>query len=167
MNPSRRVGTSRYDLPVEGEAPIARRLIDAERRVHRILRAQFTNARWNLGTSFAQVEVMELLHEAVQLHPGEIGRRLLITRQSATHLVRQLERASLVETWRLEGGSVGVRLTEIGRESMVHCFDALLPTFDLIEALDEDRQSRLVKDLRAWEDALHPRLLPWWVKDPF
>jgi len=50
---------------------------------------------------------------------------------------------------------------------MVLCFDALLPTFDLIEALDEDRQSRLVKDLRAWENALHPRLLPWWVKDPF
>jgi DNA-binding MarR family transcriptional regulator len=152
---------------VEGEAPSARRLIDAERRVHRILRAQFTDALLDLGTSFAQVEVMELLDAAVQLHPGEIGRRLLITRQSATHLVRQLERASLVETWRLEGGSVGVRLTETGRESVVHCLNALRPTFDLIEALDGDRQSRLVKDLRAMENALQPRRLPWWVKDPF
>ena len=151
---------------MEGEAPSARRLIDAERRVHRILRAQFTDALLDLGTSFAQVEVMELLDAAVQLHPGEIGRRLLITRQSATHLVRQLERASLVETWQLEGGSVGVRLTKTGRESMVHCFDALRPTFDLIEALDGDRQSRLVVDLRALENALRPRL-PWWVKDPF
>jgi DNA-binding MarR family transcriptional regulator len=152
---------------VEGEAPSARQLIDAERRFHRILRAQFTDALLDLGTSFAQVEVMELLDAAVQLHPGEIGRRLLITRQSATHLVRQLERASLVETWRLEGGSVGVRLTETGRESVVHCLNALRPTFDLIEALDGDRQCRLVKDLRAWESALQPRRPPWWVKDPF
>jgi DNA-binding MarR family transcriptional regulator len=152
---------------VEGETPSARRLIDAERRVHRILRAQFTDALWDLGTSFAQVEVMELLHAALQLHPGEIGRRLLITRQSATHLVRQLERASLVETWRLDGGSVGVRLTEIGQEGVVHCLDALRPTFDLIEGLDGDRRSRLVKDLRAWENALQLRLLPWRVKDPF
>ena len=60
-----------------------------------------------------------------------------------------------------------MRLTETGRESMVHRLDALRPTFDLIEALDGDRQSRLVKDLRAWENALQPRLLPWWVKDPF
>ena len=95
---------------MEREAPSARRLIDAERRVHRILRAQFTDALLDLGTSFAQVELMELLHDAIQIHPGEIGRRLLITRQSATHLVRQLERSALVETWRLEGGSVGVRL---------------------------------------------------------
>ena len=152
---------------MEGDAPSARRLIDAERRVHRILRTRFTDALLELGVSFAQFEVMELLHEATKLHPGEIGRRLLITRQSATHLVRQLERASLVETWRLEGGSVGVRLTETGRESMVHCFDALLPTFDLIEALDEGRRSRLVQDLRAWENTLQPRLPPWWVKDPF
>jgi DNA-binding MarR family transcriptional regulator len=152
---------------VEGEAPSARRLIDAERRVHRILRAQFIDALLDLGTSFAQVEVMELLDAAVQLHPGEIGRRLLITRQSATHLVRQLERASLVETWQLEGGSVGVRMTKTGRESVVHCLDALRPTFDLIEALDGDRQSGLVKDLRALENALQPRRLPWWVNDPF
>jgi DNA-binding MarR family transcriptional regulator len=152
---------------VEGEAPSARRLIDAERRVHRILRAQFTDALLDLATSFAQVEVMELLDTAVQLHTGEIGRRLLITRQSATHLVRQLERASLVETWRLEGGSVGVRLTETGQESVVHCLDALRPTFALIEGLDRDRQNRLVNDLRAWENVLQPRRLPWWVKDPF
>jgi hypothetical protein len=50
---------------------------------------------------------------------------------------------------------------------MVHRFDALRPTFDLIERLDGDRLSRLVKDLRAWEDALRPRLPPWWVRDPF
>jgi hypothetical protein len=50
---------------------------------------------------------------------------------------------------------------------MVHRLDALRPTFDLIEGLDGDRRSRLVKDLRAWENALQPRLLPWWVKDPF
>ena len=133
--------------------------------MHRILRAQFTDALLDLGTSFAQVEVMELLH-AGQLHPGEIGRRLCITRQSATHLVRQLERASLVETWRLEGGSVGVRLTHAGRETVGLCLDALRPTFNLIEALDADRRSRLAIDLRVWEDALQPHRRVWWVADP-
>jgi DNA-binding MarR family transcriptional regulator len=152
---------------MEREAPSARRLIDAERRVHRILRAQFTDALLDLGTSFAQVEVMELLHDAIQIHPGEIGRRLLITRQSATHLVRQLERSALVETWRLEGGSVGVRLTKIGRESVVHCLDALRPTFGLIERLHEERRSRLAIDLRAWENALQPCRRAWWIEDPF
>jgi DNA-binding MarR family transcriptional regulator len=83
---------------VDAQAPSARRLIDAERRVHRILRARFTAALLELGVSFAQFEVMELLHEASKLHPGEIGRRLLITRQSADHLVHQLRRGSLVDT---------------------------------------------------------------------
>ncbi len=62
---------------------------------------------------------------------------------------------------------VGVRMTKTGRESVVHCLDALRPTFDLIEALDGDRQRGLVKDLRALENALQPRRLPWWVNDPF
>ncbi|HET8525250.1 MAG TPA: MarR family transcriptional regulator [Actinomycetota bacterium] len=151
---------------MEGEAPSARRLIDRERRVHRILRAQFTDALLDLGTSFAQLEVMELLDQAIQLHPGEIGRRLDITRQSATHLVRQLERASLVETWQLERGSVGVRLTRTGRASVGRCLDALRPTFSLVEALEEERRRRLAMDLRAWENALRPRRRPWWVTAP-
>jgi hypothetical protein len=88
---------------VEGEAPTARRLIDAERRVHRILRARFAEELLELGVSFAQLEVMELLHGVDKLHPGEIGRRLLITRQSAAHLLHQLERAGLADTWPLDG----------------------------------------------------------------
>ena len=95
------------------------------------------------------------------------GRRLRITRQSATHLVRQLERTSLVETWQLERGSVGVRLTEAGRESVVGCLDALRPTFVLIERLAGERRTRLATDLRAWEDALEPRRRVWWVTDQF
>jgi hypothetical protein len=38
---------------VDVQAPSARRLIDAERRVHRILRARFTDALLELGVSFA------------------------------------------------------------------------------------------------------------------
>jgi DNA-binding MarR family transcriptional regulator len=142
-------------------------LIDAERRVHRILRRRYTDALLDLGTSFAQVEVMELVQDAIQLHPGEIGHRLRITRQSATHLVRQLEHAGQVETWRLDGRSVGVRLTEAGREGLVTCLDPLRPTFALVETLDDERRTRLANDLRAWELVLEPRRRVWWVDDPF
>jgi hypothetical protein len=48
---------------VEEEVPGARRLIDSERRVHWILRARFADALVEMGVSFAQLEVMELLHE--------------------------------------------------------------------------------------------------------
>jgi hypothetical protein len=40
-----------------------RTLIDAERRVHRILRKRFAEALTKLAVSFAQFEVMELPHE--------------------------------------------------------------------------------------------------------
>jgi DNA-binding MarR family transcriptional regulator len=151
---------------VDAQAPSARRLIDAERRVHRILRARFTDAFLELGVSFAQFEVMELLQEASKLHPSEIGRRLLITRQSADHLVHQLRRGSLVDTWRLDGGSLGVELTSDGRRRMDTCEWALRPTFDLLDTLDVAIRARLSNDLRACEDALRPERRAWW-NDPF
>jgi DNA-binding MarR family transcriptional regulator len=152
---------------VDVEAPpTARALVDAERRVHRILRTRFTGALLELGVSFAQFEVMELLYDASNLHPGEIGRRLLITRQSADHLVHQLRRGSLVDTWRLDGGSLGVELTPEGRRRMGHCEQALEPTFDCLEALEPDHRRRLVEDLKACEDVLRPRPRPWWL-EPF
>jgi DNA-binding MarR family transcriptional regulator len=148
---------------VDAQAPSARRLIDAERRVHRILRARFTDALLELGVSFAQFEVMELLHGASKLHPGEIGRRLLITRRSADHLVHQLRRGSLVDTWRLDGGSLGVELTTDGRRRMGKCEWALRPTFDLLDTLDAATRTRLTDDLAACEDALRPERRPWWT----
>jgi DNA-binding MarR family transcriptional regulator len=151
---------------VEGEAPTARRLIDAERRVHRILRARFAEALLELGVSFAQLEVMELLHDVERLHPGEIGRRLLVTRQSAHHLVRQLERGTLVETWPLDGGTLGVRLLRDGRRRIRLCYEALQPSFECVDALGAETRTRLVTDLAAAEALLRPRPKPWWL-EPF
>ena len=151
---------------MEGEAPTARRLIDAERRVHRILRARFAEALLELGVSFAQLEVMELLHDVERLHPGEIGRRLLVTRQSAHHLVRQLERGTLVETWPLDGGTLGVRLLRDGRRRMRLCYEALQPSFECVDALGAETRTRLVTDLAAAEALLRPRPKPWWL-EPF
>jgi DNA-binding MarR family transcriptional regulator len=151
---------------VEGEAPTARRLIDAERRVHRILRARFAEALLELGVSFAQLEVMELLLAVERLHPGEIGRRLLITRQSADHLVRQLDRGTLVETWPLDGGTLGVRLLGDGRRRMRLCYEALQPSFECVDALGAETRTRLVTDLAAAEALLRPRPKPWWL-EPF
>jgi hypothetical protein len=109
---------------------------------------------------------MELLHEASKLHPGEIGLLLLITRQSADHPVHQLRRGSLVETWRLEGGSLGVELTSEGRRRIDTCEWALRPTLDLLDTLDVATRVRLSDDLRACEDALRPERRAWW-NDPF
>jgi DNA-binding MarR family transcriptional regulator len=126
---------------VEGEAPGARRPIDSERRVHRILRARFADALVEMGVSFAQVEVMELLDGVEKIHPGALGRHLCITRQSAGHLVRQLERGSLVETLQVSGCSLGVRLLGAGRTRIRHCSHALEPTFACLDALERETGS--------------------------
>jgi len=151
---------------VEREAPGARRLIDSERRVHRILRARFADALVDMGVSFAQVEVMELLHGVEKTHPGALGRQLFITRQSAGHLVRQLERGGLVETWHVSGGSLGVRLLDAGRTRIRHCHHALEPTLACLDALEPGTRTRLERDLRACEDILRPSPKPWWL-EPF
>jgi DNA-binding MarR family transcriptional regulator len=160
----RSVGISRYHVPVEDETPGARRLIDSERRVHRILRARFTDALAEMGVSFAQLEVMELLHGVEKTHPGAIGRHLFITRQSAGHLVRQLERGSLVETWQSSGGSIAVRLLDTGRKRIRYCHLALEPIFACLDALEPGTRTRLERDLRACEDLLRPRPRPWWLE---
>jgi len=147
--------------------PTGRDIIRAERRVHRILRARFAEALVELGVSYAQFEVMCLLHDVEHLHPGEIGRRLLITRQSASHLVRQLERGVLVDVWPLEGQSIGVVLTDDGRRRIRHCDDALRSTHGCLDLLDADTRIRLLAALRDAEGVLRPRPGPWWVTDPF
>lgn len=144
-----------------GEPPSPRELIDAERRVHRILRSRFAEAFLELAVSFAQFEVMELLHDQAKLHPGAIGRLLLITRQSADHLVRQLEKRDLVDVWANEGGTLGVALTDVGRRRIRHCYSALAPTFDRLSSIDDETRRRLQTDLRTCEDALRPRYVPW------
>ena len=148
-------------VPVDHDPPSPRQLIDAERRVHRILRARFADAFVELAVSFAQLEVMELLHDQEKLHPGAIGRLLLITRQSADHLVRQLERRDLVDVWPNQGGTLGVRLTDEGRRRIHHCHSALAPTFARLAAVDDETRGRLLADLRTCEDALRPRFAPF------
>jgi DNA-binding MarR family transcriptional regulator len=148
-------------VPVDDEPPSPRQLIDAERRVHRILRSRFAEALVELAISFAQLEVMELLHDMEKLHPGAIGRLLLITRQSADHLVRQLERRDLVDVWQNDGGTLGVRLTDEGRRRIRHCHSALAPTFARLASINDETRSRLLTDLKTCEDALRPRFVPW------
>ena len=90
-----------------------------------------------------------------------------MTRQSATHLVHQLRRADLVETWRLEGGGLGVRLTTNGRDSLTECLRALGPTFDRIDSLEADSRARIFEALGDLEEALRPSRNLWWLYDVF
>jgi DNA-binding MarR family transcriptional regulator len=148
---------------VEESAVSSRELIEAERRVHRVLRKRFAEALVELGVSYAQYEVMCLLHDVDHLHPGEIGRRLLITRQSASHLVHQLELGMLVDTWPLEGQSVGVALTDDGRRRLGHCEGALRTTHHCLDALDPATRANLHAGLADAEAVLRPRPVPWWL----
>lgn len=148
-------------VSTDDEPPSPRQLIDAEQRVHRILRGRFAEAFTELAVSFAQLEVMELLDDQEKLHPGAIGRLLLITRQSADHLVRQLEKRDLVDVWENEGGTLGVDLTDEGRRRIRHCYSALAPTFDRLAVIDDETRGRLLTDLRTCEDALRPRYVTW------
>jgi hypothetical protein len=61
-------------------------------------------SRIGCGLSFAQYEVMEALAAEPKLHAAELGRRLHITRHSAHTLLKQLERAGLIELLPRDGG---------------------------------------------------------------
>ena len=71
-----------------------------------------------------------------------------------------------VDTWRLDGGSLGVALNSEGRRRMDHCEQALRPTFDLLNTLDAATRTRLTGDLGACEHALRPERRAWWL-EPF
>ncbi len=87
-------------------------LVGAIMRINHILESRLDRALNGCGLSFAQYEVFEILIEEPNLHAGELGRRLDITRQSAHGLLHQLARAGLVDLLPKDGGcgSLGSRL---------------------------------------------------------
>ncbi len=107
------VGTC-YRSPVDDDATDPMNLITMILRFHHILEARLDRALNGCGLSFAQYEVMEVLAAEPKLHAGELGRRLHIARQSAHGLLKQLERAGLIELLPRDGAIRCAWLTRAG-----------------------------------------------------
>lgn len=156
------VGTC-YRSPVDDDATDPMNLITMILRFHHILEARLDRALNGCGLSFAQYEVMEVLAAEPKLHARELGRRLHIARQSAHGLLKQLERAGLIELLPRDGAIRCAWLTRAGRTRLETCRRAL----ESIERATAPMPSSTARDLRKtlsnFEEALVPRPRPWWL----
>ncbi|HEX9121841.1 MAG TPA: MarR family transcriptional regulator, partial [Actinomycetota bacterium] len=142
-----------WDPPLRGEGSPGH-LIRTIRTVHRLLCTRFEDELFEMGVSYAQFEVMELLEAEPKLHGGEIARRLRISRQAAHHLLRKLQHGGLAELLPRDEGLRGARLTDDGRERIAFCRTALTETRRKLADVDLGTRQRLVTDLETVERAL-------------
>ena len=151
---------------VDAQAPSARRLIDAERRVHRILRARFTDALLELGVSFAQFEVMELLHEATKLHPARSA--VACSSRDSRPITSFISFAEVRSS--TPGDSTAAAWVSSSRPTGADAWARASGPCDR-RSISSTRsnaatRTRLTDDLAACEDALRPERRPWWT-EPF
>ena len=139
-------------------------LVTASRRFARRLQTRLDEALEELGVSYAQYEIMEHLAERPNLHAGELGRRLRITRQTAHGLIKQLARADLIDLLPPDGGARPARLTPTGRRRLEHCRRAVAPIHADLEQVEPDRRLTFLDSLSALDARLAPPpRRPWWL----
>ena len=152
-----------WDAYVERD-PVAWDVITAARRFHRLLQVHMDRALYEMGVSFAQYEVMELLQTHPKLHAGELGRRLRLTRQGVRHLLFMLDRADLVEVWPKSSGRRCVWLTDSGRKRVAHCRWAIGRAEKALNGLPPDDHRRLLELFATYERVLVPPKRYWWLE---
>lgn len=137
-------------------------LVSALRGFHHLLQARLDAALGGLGVSYAQYEVLRLLRDEPNLHAGAIGRRLGITRQAAHSLLRQLQRADLVELLPRDCGMRGARLTNHSAQRLRRCVETVTHATAPLAGLDGDAARSLLGALDACERALTRPPPAWW-----
>ena len=138
-------------------------LVTASRRFARRLQTRLDEALEGLAISYAQYEVMEHLAARPNLHAGELGRRLRITRQTAHGLLKQLARADLIDLLPSDGGARPARLTTAGRRRLEYGRQAVLTIHAELELAPPEKRS----DFLVATSALDARIAPaprraWW-----
>jgi DNA-binding MarR family transcriptional regulator len=115
--------------------------------------------------SAAQHEVLMTLRADPNLHASELARRLRVSRQSTTTLLRRLELAGLIELLPPDGGVRVPLLTPEGRRRIQLATDATRDLRDRLGHLPVDRRRGLLQVLREIDRALAPpRPRPWWLE---
>ena len=143
--------------------PRGHELVTASRRFSRRLQTRLDDSLEGLGISYAQYEVMEHLAERPNLHAGELGRRLRITRQTAHGLLRHLARADLIELLPSDGGARPARLTTAGRRRLDHGREAVSAIHTELEQIPAEMRLDLLVAISALDARMAPsRLSHWW-----
>jgi DNA-binding MarR family transcriptional regulator len=138
--------------------------LDAIRRVTLTVEAWMDAAVRDLGSTYAQYLVLRELERGPNVHAAGLAMRLGITRQSASGLVSQLDRATLVDRARLDGRVRLVTLTPRGRRWLVLAGGATDPVRERAASrLTYDERAALLRAIRHIErDLWHRRIPPWW-----
>ena len=101
------------------DSPSPYRIITTLRRTERSVASALEEALRAVDLTAAQFHVLEELTVTEVLHVGELAWRLRVTRQSMHGIVRNLERAHLVELAPKEHGSRNLWLTTRGRHRLL------------------------------------------------
>ena len=117
-----------------------------------------------LGISFAQLRILELLNIHHDLHLSELARRLRVTRQATRATVEKLGCADLVHVER-EAHASYVMISDLGRKRLRRFRAATHPIPEALEAeFPPDRIAGLIRALRTAEDCLESPEEPlWWL----
>lgn len=111
---------------MDGEnSPSPYRIVTTLRRTERSLASALDATLKALDLTAAQFHVLEELTVTTVLHAGELAWRHRVTRQSMQGIVRNLERAGLVELAPKEHGVRNIWLTSEGRERLVLAREAV------------------------------------------
>ena len=144
-------------------APTAWDVIHAARRLSRRLEGQLDDALEELALSSAQFEILELLRRDRNAHAAALARRLGVSRQIASRLLAELDRAGPVELLPLDGGVRVPIVTQGGRRRIELAVDATAPIRERIVHLAPDRRETLVAIVEDLENAIRPPQRPWWL----
>lgn len=129
-------------------------VILAVRRLHYRLEAMLDEVLTEMGVSFAQYLVLELVREDSNLHGGEIARRMGISRQAVHGLLRKLCLAGLVERLPRDFGVRGLQLTRDGQRRILHCRAAVASVEDCVAELPPDPRDALIQALVHCDQAV-------------
>jgi DNA-binding MarR family transcriptional regulator len=137
-------------------------LVTASRRFARRLQTRLDGALEGLGLSYAQYEVMEHLAERPNLHAGELGRRLRITRQTAHGLLKQLAPADLIDLLPPDGGARPARLTAAGGRRLELGRQAVSTIHAELEQVPPETRRVFLSAIAALDTRMAPPRTPWW-----
>jgi DNA-binding MarR family transcriptional regulator len=142
--------------------PSAWDVIGATRRLHRRLAGRLDSSLEELGISYAQFELLELLTRDRNAHAAALARRLDVSRQIATRLLGKFDHAGLVELLPHDGGVRVPIVTRSGRRRIQLAADAVAPIRRQVLTIPSDRPARFIDVADDLDHVLQPPRQPWW-----
>jgi DNA-binding MarR family transcriptional regulator len=142
----------------------AEEVIRASRRLARTLGTRLDRAVEDLGVTYAQLELLELIERDHNAHAAELARSLDVTRQGVASLLSRLVLADLVDRYALDHGVQVPMLTEQGRRRIVLASDAVAKVHAQILSVPAHERAAFVGAAQSLASELRRRdPLPWFT----